>query len=191
MAWSRLPTLDGVKAGKHWLANLEPSKEARRRRAFAEFKKRIEAALPQDKELSVALREVIGIAQWLGRVDGLREGLELHEYGARILEKTTPAFQSAMKYAIRNPENVSAPEICDYLDEEIRRTEERQKQHRESLSVKIRPPEDWGCETWNEALKNKRSNVDVFVHHAVKEACSTKYNMLCAWRTWGLKRKSK
>ena len=190
MAWSRLPTLDGVKAGKHWLANLEPGKEAKRRRSFAEFKQQIEAALPEDKNLSIAFREVIKIARWLGRVDGLGEGLELHAYGERILEKKHRAFQSVMKYAITHPDNVSAPEICDYLDEEIRRTEQRQSEQQKQFRAKIRPPEKWGCKTWNEALKRKRSNVDVFFHEAIKEACTTTYNKLCAWRTWGLKRTS-
>jgi hypothetical protein len=191
MAWSRLPTLDGVKAGKHWLANLEPSKETRRRRSFAQFKRQIETALVLDKNLSIAFREMITIARWLGRVDGLREGLELYAYGERILEKNPRAFQSVMKYAISYPDNISAPEICDYLDEEIRRTVQRENEQKKQFRVKIRPPEEWGCNTWNEALKRKRSNVDVFFHNAIKEACSTEYNKLCAWRTWGLKGTSK
>jgi len=194
MSWSRLPTLDGVKAGKHWLANLEPTKEARRRRGFAESKQRIEAALKGDKNLSIAFRGVIEIARWQGRVDGLREGLELHEYGERILEKKPRVFHSVVKYAITHPENVSAPEICDYLDHQISRIGAQYQSAEEATkdaTERMRPPEDWGCETWNEALKNKRNNVDVFFHEATKEACSTTYNKLCAWATWGLKSKNK
>src|ERR1700739_87816 len=123
MAWTRLPTLEGVKAGKHWLANLEPAKEARKRKAFGEFKKRIGVALSHDKELSVAFREFEMVARWFGRVSGLREGLQLYEYGERILEDHPRVFQSIMKYAITHPDSVSAGEICDYLDKQISRIE--------------------------------------------------------------------
>jgi hypothetical protein len=193
MAWSRLPTLDGLKAGKHWLANLEPAKETKKRKAFAEFKERIGVALSQDKELSASFREFEKIALWLGRVAGLREGLELYEYGERILEDNPRVFQSMMKYAITHPDNVSATEICDHLDKQISRIEAYYptQEQKEKAAVNVRPAKDWGCKTWNEALKKERNNVDVFVHNAIEEACSTKYNKLCAWRTWGLDKSKK
>src|SRR5579864_8829540 len=122
--WSRIPRLDGVKASKHWLANLEPEKEARRRSRFAEFQKKIEASLAEDKKLSIWFREVVKMAQWLGRVDGLREGLELYEYGLRIERDKTPAFRAVMKYVLRNPEKLSGSEICAHLDREMSRIKE-------------------------------------------------------------------
>jgi hypothetical protein len=187
--WTRLPRLDGVKAGKHWLGNLEPAKEAKKRKAFADFKQRIGVALSHDKELSDSFREFEKIVFWLGRVAGLREGLQLYEYGERILEDNPRVFQSIMKYAITHPDNVSAAEICDHLDKQISRIEayHPKQEQKEKAATNVRPPKDWGCETWDEALKKKRNDVDVFVHNAIEEACSTEYNKLCAWRTWGLK----
>jgi hypothetical protein len=191
--WTRLPRLEGVKAGKHWLANLEPVKETRKRKSFAEFKQRIGFALSHDKELSAAFREFEKIAFWLGRVAGLREGLELYEYGERILEDKPRVFQSIMKYAITHPDNVSATEICDHLDKQISRIEAYHptQEQKEKAAPNVRPPKDWGCKTWNEALKKKRNDVDVFLHNAIEEACSTEYNKLCAWRTWGLDKSKK
>ena len=186
MAWSRLPRMDGLKAANHWLSNLEPAKEERKRKKYQEFRRNIEAALHRDEDLSIAFREVLKIARWLGRVDGLREGLELYEYGERILENNPPAFLAAMKYAVNNPNNVSTPEICDYLDREIERIEELK-----TADVRIRPPEQWGCKTWSEALKKKRNNVDVLFSEIRNEASSQEFATLCAWATWGVKGRRK
>jgi len=178
--------MDGLKAANNWLSNLEPGKEERRRKKYQEFCRNIEAALQRDKDLSIAFREVLTIARWLGRVDGLREGLELYEYGERILESKPPAFLTAMRYAVSNPKNVSTPEICDYLDHEIQRIEQLK-----TADVRIRPPKQWGCKTWNEALKKKRNNLDVLFSEVRKEAESQAFATLCAWATWRVKARKK
>ena len=186
MSLSRIPRMDGLKAANHWLAHLEPAKEAKRRKRYTEFQQEIEAALRRDKKLLIAFREVLEIARWLGRVDGLGEGLKLYEYGLRIQEDKPPAFRAVMKYAVNNPHNVSAPEICDYLDKEILRIEELK-----TAAVRIRPPEQWRCQTWREALKRKRNNVDVFFNDAKDEAFSEKFATLMAWATWGQQKHEK
>ena len=184
--WSRIPRLDGVKAGKHWLANLEPEKEAKRRNRFTEFHQKIEASLARDEKLLIRFREALEISHWLGRVDGLREGLELYEYGLRIERDKTPAFRAVMRYALNNPAKLSAPEICAHLDREISRIKELK-----TADLSIGPPEQWQCQTWNEALKKKRNNVDVFFNEAKNEALSQRYATLMAWATWGTKRRRK
>src|SRR5258706_12570258 len=103
MSLSRIPRMDGLKAANHWLAHLEPAKEAKRTRKFSEFQRKIEAMLAHDKGLTLAFHEGIETARWLGRVDGLREGLELNESGLRSQEDKPPPFRAVLRYAINSP----------------------------------------------------------------------------------------
>jgi len=46
-----------------------------------------------------------------------------------------------------------------------------------------------GCETWSEARKKKRNNVDVLFSEAKAEALTEQFATLMAWATWGEKNK--
>jgi len=183
--WSRIPTMAGIRAGKHWLANLEPTKDAKRRKQFEEFKHKIESALANDKELLHMFVATVDMARLLGRAAGLREGLKLYEYGLKI-EGKSAASRAVMKYVVSNPEKLTTLDICAHLDREL----ERIKAQKPAEPL-IGPPEAWGCETWSEARKKKRNNVDVLFSDAKAEALSQQYATLMAWATWGEKNKKK
>lgn len=188
MSWSRIPKTDGVRAGKHWLAHLEPSKEARRRKHFAESRDKIETALAHDEQLLKMFVATVDTARWLGRVDGLREGLRLYEYGLKI-EGKSAASRAVMKYVVSNavnPEKLTTKGICAHLDRELDRIKAQK-----TAEASIRPPEAWGCETWSEARKKKRNNVDVLFSEAKAEALTEQFATLMAWATWGEKNKKK
>jgi hypothetical protein len=157
--------------------------------------KETERALATNPELVRKFHDVVEEAQFFGRVEGLREGLELYEYGLRIQEKRSDAFRAMMKFIVRCAEHsegsdlveaISAKRVCDHLDREISRIREQK-----TSSVNIRPPENWGCTDWTEALEKKRSNVDKLLTEARFEALSQRYCTLMAWKTWGKKHKSK
>lgn len=142
-----------------------------------------------------AFRLTINIVRQRGRVDGLREGLKLYQYGVRILERNTPLFWSIMKYAARfsDRKKPSTPQICEYLDRELRRigqlkTGGHNKPVKKSV---IAPPESWGCDTWAEALEIKRNDVDVLFSAARAEAHSEQFATLMAWSLWGHPRTAK
>jgi hypothetical protein len=168
---------------------MEPAKEEKRRKKLAQFKSEVEAALAPEKKLSKMFEAILEMTHYAGKVDGLREGLELSEYGWRIQEDKPPAFRSMMKYFVknlRNPEKHSAEKVCHYLDKEIKNIE----MHITS-EVSIRPPDAWACETWTVALEKKRNNVEVLISEAKKEAQGERYCTLMAWRTWGWREKQK
>jgi len=189
MSYAIIPDLRGRRAAKHWLRNIAPDRVERMRKHYRESIKKVEHALGDEADLLRTLKSVVGNAEFFGRVRGLREGLELYEYGLRIQEKNTEAFRSVMRFVVRCAEGlerddlkkaISAQAICDYLDKEITRIEEQK-----TSSVNIRPPEKWGCKTWKEALQRKRSNVDKLLSDARSEALSQTYCTLMAWKTWG------
>ena len=188
MGWSRIPKTDSVRAGKHWLANLEPTKDAKRRKQFEECKHKIEWALASDKEVLNMFVAAVEMARLLGKADGMREGLELYEYGLKF-EGKTAAFRAVMRYAVSNaanPEKLTTKEICAHLDRELERIKAQG-----TAEPLIGPPEKWGCETWSEARKKKRNNVDVLFSEAKAEARTEQFATLMAWATWGKKNKQK
>jgi hypothetical protein len=190
MGWSQIEKIDGLRAGDNWLAELEPAKEQKRRKRLADFQNKIEVALASDKKLSKMFEATLEMTHYTGRVDGLREGLALYEYGLQ-LEGRTPAFRSVMGYivrnAIRNPESKpSNKDICEHLDKEIDRITAQK-----TADVLIRPPKTWGCVTWMNAYENKRNDVDVLFSAARKEAVSPQYCTLRAWKTWGREKQKK
>ena len=112
-----------VRAGKHWLAHLEPSKEARRRKHFAESRDKIETALAHDEQL-LKMFVVMGPERRAGwERHGLREGLRLYEYGLKI-EGKSAASRAVMKYVVSNavnPEKLTTKGICAHLDKQLDR----------------------------------------------------------------------
>jgi hypothetical protein len=190
MGWALIEKIDGLRAANNWLAELEPLKERRKRKKLAEFQSSIEAALAPDEKLSKMFEATLEMAHYAGRVDGLREGLGLYEYGLQI-ESRTPAFRSVMRYiirnAIRNPgEKPTNEDICVHLDREIDRIKAQK-----TAEVRIGPPEAWGCNKWTIAYNTKRNDVDVLFSDARKEAISPQYSTLRAWKTWGREKQKK
>lgn len=183
--WSRFPKVDerGLRAGNRWLRNLEPTKEAKRRVQLARCKRTIEAALASDTQLLRMFRTAVQTAHLLGRTSGLREGVDLYDYGLRIQDGKTEAYQSVMKYTINNrdnPEKLVVKEICIYLDKQLRRI----KNNQNTAKCRIAPPDDWGCATWLDAFKKKRNDVDVLFSDAKSEAQSEQFALLMAMATW-------
>jgi hypothetical protein len=184
MSWDRIPKTDAERAGDNWLAELEPAKEEKRRKRLAQFKSRIEAALAPDKKLSKMFEAILEMTHYTGRVDGLREGLELYKYGLKI-EAKSAASRSMMKYVVNNA--ASSPEkVCAHLDRELERIDAQG-----TADASIRPPDAWGCKTWTEALEKKPDDVNALFYPAKKEAQSERYCTLMAWRTWGREKQKK
>jgi hypothetical protein len=138
---------------------------------------------------------IVDHARLFGRVDGLREGLDLYEYGTRIQNDNTPAFRAIMNYIVRCAEQsekaalayaISAERVCEYLDREI----ERIKAQQTSIAL-IGPPPKWGCDTWKAAYERKKNSVDKLISLARKEALSERFCTLMAWKTWVKKSKPK
>lgn len=183
--WSRIPRIDekGLRASNRWLRNLEPKREAKRRLQLIEFQQRIEKTLARDQELLRTFRATIQIALLLGRTNGLREGVDLYEYGLRIQDDKTDAYRAVMKYVIKNrdnPEKLAVKEICIYLDKQISRI----KNNHGRADCQITPPTDWGCTTWTRAFQEKRNDVDVLFSDAKAEALSEKFALLMAMAAW-------
>ncbi|PYV68705.1 MAG: hypothetical protein DMG96_35770 [Acidobacteria bacterium] len=185
--WSIIPSLRGVRAAEHWLRNAAPDKQAQIRKDLGKNRAELEHALGKGPLLRT-FREVLGRTELLAKVEGMREGLELYEYGLRIQNKNQHAFRSIMKYTTRCVEKyegealgeaLSAEKICDYLDEQL----DRIATHK-IAEKRIRPPKDWKCETWTEALRTHRNKAEKFIHLAKSEGLSKRYNLLMAWKTW-------
>ena len=126
MSWSRIPK--AVQAGQHWLDNLEEKKQARRRKWFAAAEQKIGAALDHHSKLPDMFKETLELARLFGRADGLREGLELYEYGLRLEQDKTPAFRAVMRYVASHRcyrDDISASEICTHLDRQLQRIKEQ------------------------------------------------------------------
>jgi hypothetical protein len=190
MSWPRIEKIDALRAADNWLAEMEPVKEEKRRKRLAQFKSKIEAALVADKKLSKMFEAILEMTHYTGRVDGLREGLGLYEYGLQI-ESRTPAFRSVMKCIIgnemRTPETkLTNEDICVQLDRQIERITAQR-----TAEVRIRPPAAWQCGSWAIAYETKRNDVDVLFSDARKEATSPRYNTLRAWKTWGRREQKK
>ncbi|MGA8871418.1 MAG: hypothetical protein WB460_09780 [Candidatus Acidiferrales bacterium] len=191
--WSKIPNLQGLRAAKNWLRDLAPDRQQRVQRNYDQGIRKIKAALAQDAGLLRTFQTVIEHAHFLGRVDGLREGLDLYEYGTRIQSnENSHAFRAIMNFIVRCAEKSearpSAKEVCRHLDKEILRIKEQI-----TSEVLIRPPDDWACGTWMAALTNKksRSSVHKLISRARKEALSEQYCTLMAWKTWCRENKSK
>jgi hypothetical protein len=194
--WSKIPNLRGLRAANNWLRDIAPERQVRVRRTYDQSIGKIERALAGDASLPQTFRMVVEHAQFFGRVEGLREGLDLYEYGTRIQNDNTAAFQTILNYIARCAgrckteaafdEAISAESVCVYLDREIRRTKQQI-----TSSIKIKPPEPWGCDTWQDALKKKKNSVQSLVSKAKKEAISDKYCTLMAWKTWCMENRSK
>jgi hypothetical protein len=184
MSWGLIPKTDGMRARDNWLADLQPAKEQKKRKRLAEFQGKIEAALAPDKGLLKMFELTLEMTRYTGRVDGLREGLELYEYALRIQEKKTAAFRAMMKYvvnnAVSNPKKVTPEGVCAHLDRELDRIDAQM-----TAEPLIGPPEAWGCKRWKDACDTKRNDVNALFYNAKKEALSEKYCTLMAWRTWG------
>src|SRR3954453_8821537 len=99
---SRIPKTNAQRARDNWLAELEPAKEEKKRKKLTEFLSKIEAALAPDKALLDTFKATLEMTHYMGRVDGLREGFKLYEYGLRIQDKKTAAFRAMMKYVVNN-----------------------------------------------------------------------------------------
>jgi hypothetical protein len=184
MSWDPIPKTDAERAGTNWLAELEPAKEEKRRNRLAQFKSKIEAALAPDKKLSKMFEAILEMTHYAGRVDGLREGLGLYEYGLKI-EGKTAASRSMMKYVVNHA--MSTPEkVCAHLDRELERIRAQK-----TAAASIRPPDAWECRTWTEALEKKTDDVNALFYSAKKEAQSERYCTLMAWRTWGRNKQKK
>ncbi len=190
--WSKIRKLRGFRAANNWLRDVAPDRQARVGRRYDEGISKIERTLARDAELLDSFRIVVKHAKFIGRVNGLREGLDLYEYGTRIQNDNTPAFRAIMNFILRQAEGyegealvkeTSAMKVCKYLDQEIERTT-RQETPNFRISVKIRPPEKWGCVKWKDALENKSSSVHNLISKARKEALSDQYWTLMAWKTW-------
>jgi hypothetical protein len=200
MAWSKIPSLQGNRAADNWLHDISPEREARVRKNYDQNVSAIERTLGDDKKLLLAFRTLLAHKELFGRVKGLREGLDLYEYGMRIQEKNSEAFRSIMNYVVRKAkdhpmedhdlgEAVSAQSVCTYLDKQISKVEvnwsEAGIKESHEKRIAIRPPKQWGCVTWREALKNKRNDVEKLISKAKKEGLSQEYCTLIAWKMWG------
>jgi hypothetical protein len=191
--WSKIPNLQGLRAAGNWLRDLAPERQERVRRNYDHGVRRIKRALGQDRELLRTFEAIVDHARLFGRVDGLREGLELYEYGTRIQQKNTAAFLAILNYIARCvgrykekqalADAISAEHVCEHLDGEIERTKKPETPYMK-IKVRIKPPAEWGCETWKEALEKKSSSVRKLISKAKKEALSNQYCTLMAWKTW-------
>jgi hypothetical protein len=187
MAWSKIPNLQGLRAAKNWLRDLAPDRQERVLRKYKQDVRKLEGALAEDKELLRTFQIVLEHSRFFGRVDGLREGLDLYEYGTRIQKENTVLFQTIMNYIARCAgqyddkkklaNEISAERVCEYLDREIERTKQQK-----TSEIRIKPP--WGCNTWESALREKSSNVRRLISKAKSEALSEHYCTLMAWKTW-------
>lgn len=194
--WSKIPDLQGLRAAKNWLRDLAPDRQERVRRNYGQGVRSIKRALGQDRELLRTFETIVDHARLFGRVDGLREGLDLYEYGTRIQQKNTAAFQAILNYIARCvgqdegkqklADAISAECVCKYLDREIGRIKAQK-----TSDVLIGPPSKWDCDTWELAYEKKRSSVDKFISLARKEALSERFCTLMAWKTWVKKSKPK
>jgi hypothetical protein len=186
--WSKIPKLQGLRAANNWLRKVAPDRQERILRNFVQGIRKIERALAQEPESLRTLQIIVEDSRFFGRIDGLREGLELYEFGTRIQRENTAAFQTIMNYIARCAGRyqgealdgaISAERVCEYLDREIKRTK-----HQKTSSIRINPPDKWGCASWKAALENKGNNVRNLVSKARKEALSDQYWTLMAWKTW-------
>lgn len=193
--WSKIPNLQGLRAAKNWLRDLAPDRQERVLCKYKQDVRKIEGALREDKELLRTFQIVLEHARFFGRVDGLREGLDLYEYGTRIQNENTPAFRAIMNYIVRCAgkyekealgDVISTECVCEYLDREIERIKAQK-----TSDVLIGPPLNWGCDTWKTAQKKKKSSVDKLISLARKEALSERFCTLMAWKTWVKKSKPK
>jgi hypothetical protein len=192
--WSKIPNLQGLRAGRNWLREVAPDRQERVRRKYDQGVRKIKRALAQDEEVLRTFQMIVGQARFFGRVDGLREGLKLYEYGTRIQNENTAVFQTIMKFMLRKAvdregktldDAISAERVCEYLDREIGRITMQEAGAPElKISVNIRPPGDWVCASWKSALKKKRNNVQNLISKAKKEAFSDQWSTLVAWKTW-------
>lgn len=202
MSWSKIPKLKGLDAARHWLSKLEREQHVREK--LGKSAKRLEAALAADSAMVAECRDGFETARWLGRVDGLREGLSLYRHGLLFEQrcKDLPAFRVAVNYAYKNPDNDSAEEICGYLDRQIQNLKQRgdpQDKDKPVPKPQIGPPKSWyekeeaeeqradkePAISWADALVRFRNNVDVFCSGVRRMAYSEEYALLQAWATWG------
>jgi len=193
--WSKIPKIFGLRAAHNWLRDIAPGRQQRVQRNYEQGVRKIKRALAQDAELLRAFQTVVQHARFFGRVEGLREGLDLYEYGTRIQNENTHAFQAIMNYIVRCAgkyekkvfdDKVSAEAVCQYLDREIARTKRQI-----TSSIRIKPPDNWGCDSWVSALEKKSNSVRSLISKARKEGLSDEYCTLMAWRTWVRESKSK
>lgn len=193
--WSKIPNLQGLRAANNWLRKVAPDRQERVHRNYNDGISKIKRALGQDAAMLRTFQTVIEDARLFGRVDGLREGLELYEYGMRIQNDNTPAFRAMMNYIVRCAgkyekealgDVISTECVCEYLDREIERIKAQK-----TSDVLIGPPLEWGCDTWKAAQKKKKSSVDKLISLARKEALSERFCTLMAWKTWVKKSKPK
>lgn len=193
--WSKIPNLQGLRAAKNWLRDLAPDRQERVLRKYKQDVRKFEGALAEDTELLRTFQIVVEHARFFGRVDGLREGLDLYEYGIRIQKDNPPAFRAIMNYVVRCAEEyekealanaISAERICEHLDREIERIKAQK-----TSDVGIGPPKNWGCDSWEDALMKKPNNVHKFISKARTEGLSEHFCTLMAWKTWVKKSKSK
>ena len=99
--WSKIPNLQGLRAANNWLRDVAPDRQERVLRKYDQGVRRIEHALAGDAEMLLTFKLAVDHARFFGRVDGLREGLDLYEYGTRIQSENTPAFRAIMSYIVR------------------------------------------------------------------------------------------
>lgn len=186
--WSKIPDLQGKRAADNWLRDVAPERQKRVRNRYEASIEAVKQSIGNDADLLRAFKFVIDQASFLGRVAGLREGLELYEYGTRIQNENTPAFRAIMNYVVQCAEElegdalgeaVSAERVCKYLDREIERIKSQK-----TSAVEITPPDSWACDSWCDALSRKKNNVHRLLHKARKEALSPQFCTLMAWKTW-------
>jgi hypothetical protein len=195
--WTKIPDLRGVRAAKSWLRRVAPDRQERVRRNYDQSMRGLKRALGQDRDLLRSFENVLEEARFFGRVDGLREGLDLYEYGTRMQNDNSAPFQAVMNYIARcanqydctNEDEkerlaaeISTKHVCEYLDKEIARIKSQETEIMK-MNLRIEPP--WkGCNTWKDALKKRKNNVARFVSKAKSEALSERYCTLMAWKTW-------
>jgi len=70
--WSKIPNLQGLRAGRNWLREVAPDRQERVRRKYDQGVRKIKRALAQDEEVLRTFQMIVGQARFFGRVDGLR-----------------------------------------------------------------------------------------------------------------------
>ena len=181
MAWNRLAKFTNAD-DKHWLGCLIPQTEEENRKELYDSLRQLEVGINHDKDLLPVLRRAIDLARLAGRVEGLRDGLEMYEVGDSILNSENHALLSIIKYLHTNPTHTSSDMICNHLDRQIERVSETQS----TAEAKICPREEWGCKSWREALERKPNDVSVLFSKARKILRDHKDELdaLILWAKW-------
>jgi hypothetical protein len=134
-------------------------------------------------DLQRILKVALNLSRAKGRYEGLRDGFRLHEFSVKIEEDA--ASRSLLRRIRKFPKNdpeVTAENLCKYLDGEIERLDGKDGQPF--------PPGKWGIgdrevNPWRFALKGPnqkmRQRVSTYVSRKRDDAWGEDYGFIVSW----------